>query len=181
MTRGSIMECERCKKNEATIHLTEIIKDVKSEVHLCEACAREVGLNAKLSNFSLSMPEMLSFLDLTEIDNTAEDFYCKVCGYSYLEYNKTGQLGCPDCYISFKESLDSIISGYHGDKKHMGKFPRYSSDSFKESIAVKTYMRVDSVEGIKKELDLAVFEERYEDAAVLRDRLKELKSEGAEL
>ena len=101
------MECERCKKNEATIHLTEIIKDIKSEVHLCEACAREVGLNAKLSNFSLSMPEMLSFLDLTEIDSTAEDFYCKVCGYSYLEYNKTGKLGCPDCYISFKESLDN--------------------------------------------------------------------------
>jgi hypothetical protein len=46
------------QRNEATVHLTEIIKNVKSEVHLCEACARGIGLNSKLSNFSLTVPDM---------------------------------------------------------------------------------------------------------------------------
>ena len=173
------MECERCKKSEATIHLTEIIKDVKSELHLCESCAKEVGLNAKLSNFSLSMPEMLSFLDLSEIDGSADDIHCRSCNHSFLEYGKTGMLGCPDCYDSFRESLAPVITGYHGDGKHIGKSPRYSADSFKETVLARNTGRDSSMDDLKKELETAVTEERYEDAAVLRDRLKVLMNKGA--
>ncbi len=173
------MECERCKKHEATIHLTEIIKDVKSELHLCESCAKEVGLNAKLSNFSLSMPEMLSFLDLSDIDGSAQDVHCRSCNYSFLQYGKTGALGCPDCYDSFRESLEPIIAGYHGERKHIGKSPRFSADSFRETVLARKTGTESSMDDLKKELETAVSEERYEDAAVLRDRLKVLMNEGA--
>jgi len=168
------MECERCKKCEATIHLTEIIKDVKSEIHLCEACAREVGLNAKLSNFSLSIPEMLSFLDITEIDENVEDARCKTCNRSFIEYNKTGKLGCPDCYDSFYDSMKSVVVSYHGDKKHVGKSPRYTIESIRETVTVNAPGKNKSLSELQRQLENAVMEERYEDAAVLRDRLKEV-------
>ena len=39
--------CQICKKNVATVQLTEIIKDKKREMHLCEQCAHRKGLPVK--------------------------------------------------------------------------------------------------------------------------------------
>jgi len=111
------MICEKCSQNDATIHLTEIIKNEKSEVHLCERCAREIGLNSKLSNFSISIPEMLSFLDLDEIDKNQDINQCRTCGFSYINYSTEGNLGCPDCYTYLKDQIMPVIAGFHGEKK----------------------------------------------------------------
>src|SRR4030042_4582376 len=129
------MICERCKNLEATIHLNEIIKDVKSEVHLCESCAREIGLNFKLSNFSLSIPEMLSFLDVSEIDEQASGGVCKNCGMSFMDYSREKQLGCPYCYQYLGDSLKSVIAGYHGAIRHIGKQPKNQAGINTDSYA----------------------------------------------
>ena len=34
------MLCERCHKNPATVHVTKVLNDKKTEVHLCEQCAK---------------------------------------------------------------------------------------------------------------------------------------------
>lgn len=174
-----IMLCERCKNIEATIHLTEIIKDVKSEVHLCESCAREIGLNSKLSNFSLSIPEMLSFLDVSEVDEFSAGSVCKSCGLSFMDYSRENKLGCSDCYGYLFDSLKSVIAGYHGATRHVGKQP-----SATVSIAPETYVRSTktvtpkkSIEELKNLLSRAVYEERYEEAAQLRDRINQVERE----
>jgi protein arginine kinase activator len=171
------MVCERCKINDATIHLTEIIKNVKSEIHLCENCAREIGLNAKLSNFTLSIPEMLSFLDANEINERSDDLRCKTCNYSFIDFSKTGKLGCPDCYESFKDALAPTILSHHGEKKHIGKSPVYGITSLKEAPARASSDMHASCAELQRQLKSAVLEERYEDAAVLRDRIKEIMGE----
>jgi protein arginine kinase activator len=172
------MFCERCKNIEATIHLTEIIKDVKSEVHLCENCAREIGLNSKLSNFSLSIPEMLSFLDVNEVDGYATGSVCKSCGVSFMDYSRENKLGCPDCYQYLGESLASIIAGYHGATRHTGKHPNnptgIAAETFTKAARVVNMRK--SVEELKGMLSRAVFEERYEEAAALRDKIREMET-----
>ena len=35
------MLCEKCNKNPATVHVTKIINNNNTELHLCEDCARE--------------------------------------------------------------------------------------------------------------------------------------------
>ena len=35
------MMCDICAKKKATVHLTEIVDEQMSEMHLCEECARE--------------------------------------------------------------------------------------------------------------------------------------------
>jgi protein arginine kinase activator len=172
-----MMQCERCKKSEATIHLTEIIKDVKSEVHLCESCARGIGLNSKLSNFSLSIPELLSFLDINEIEDSADGSMCKSCGITYLDFSREGKLGCPDCYLYLNDSLKSAILGYHGATRHIGKHPiNTGSDPRDQSLVnIRVLSEKKSVNELKKQLDKAVFDERYEEAAVLRDRIREIE------
>lgn len=168
------MKCERCKKNDATIHLSEIVKDVKSEVHLCEHCARDVGLNTKGSGFSLSLPEMLTFLsvdDLVDYDNSQ---VCSTCGCSFSEYKQEGKLGCSDCYIFLESQIEGVISNYYGEKQYSGKVPaNYDIPEERNLIQVQDKTKY-SVAELKSELDIAVNEERYEEAALLRDRIIEI-------
>ena len=35
------MTCDICGKKKATVHLTEIVDEQMSEMHLCEECARQ--------------------------------------------------------------------------------------------------------------------------------------------
>ncbi len=174
------MMCEKCRKNEATVHLTEIIKNVKSEVHLCEGCAREIGLNSKLSNFSLTVPDMLSFLNVDEAGEIVDSHHCKRCGTTFVDYKKTGKLGCPECYRYIKSALDPVIANYHGEKKHIGKMPsNFIEMKSTGKIFLETTTRVaektETLTELEKKLDLAVKDERYEEAAVFRDKIKKYK------
>ena len=49
------MLCEKCKKKEANVHISKNINGRATELHLCEACARESGellsMNQFLGNF----------------------------------------------------------------------------------------------------------------------------------
>ncbi|OHD70188.1 MAG: hypothetical protein A2W19_05215 [Spirochaetes bacterium RBG_16_49_21] len=173
------MQCERCKNIEATIHLTEIIKDVKSEVHLCESCARDIGLNSKLSNFSLSIPEMLSFLDIDEVDDYESGTVCKSCGFTFADYTREGKLGCPDCYRYLGDQLKSVILGFHGATKHVGKYPNTMTVK-NPGLSAKAVQAVNvkkTIEELKIELEKAIIGERYEEAAVLRDTIRATGSE----
>lgn len=173
------MQCERCNKNEATVHLTEIIKGVKSEVHLCEDCAREIGLNSKLSNFSLAVPDFLSFLneEIQDAHKSAEgqQLLCKKCGTLLKNVRKDRRVGCPLCYSYFHESLSDLI-GEHKESYHVGKIPANRIDI--SSYAVQEVHQPESeieVSLLKSQLDEAVSNEEYEQAAVLRDRIRELE------
>jgi len=76
-----------------------------------------------------------------------------------------------------------VIAGYHGAARHVGKQP-----SVPGSIATDTYVRTTRTVTIKKSLDdlknqlkRAVYEERYEEAAVLRDRINDMeRNKGSE-
>jgi protein arginine kinase activator len=172
-----MMQCERCKNIEATIHLTEIIKDVKSEVHLCESCARGIGVNSKLSNFSLSIPELLSFLDLNEVEDCVDGGMCKSCGLTFMDFSREGKLGCPDCYKYLNDSLKSVILGFHGATRHIGKHPNNTMAGDRDAYVkpVQVISEKKSIEELKRQLNKAVFEERYEEAAVIRDKIREIE------
>jgi len=172
------MKCEKCRQNDATIHLTEIIKNVKSEFHLCEKCARLVGINSKFSNFSLSVPDMLSFLDLDEVGDAVDSTVCANCGLTFLEYKRVGKLGCPRCYNYLKSSLEPVIRSYHGSYGHAGKVP---SNYVEANDCPAVFLEDKSREGerekslveLRSMLQSAIGDERYEDAAVLRDRIRD--------
>lgn len=175
------MFCERCKKKEATIHLSEIMKDIKSEVHLCEQCAREVGLNTKISNFTLTLPEMLTFLNVDEVDDFQGKKRCVTCGCDFIEYKTNGKLGCPDCYSYLADQLEPALVTFHGDARHCGKFPVHNITREVELNTSSTRAKSpDEIIRLQGELEDAVREERYEDAAVIRDRIKELSGSAAD-
>lgn len=172
------MKCERCKINESTVHLTEIIKGVKSEVHLCESCARDIGLNSKLSNFSLAVPDFLSFLsdEIKEINGEVTDeTVCKRCGTDYASVKKSHKMGCPFCYHYFSERLKDIQSS-NDTNGHRGRVPEHFSEIesvFKEKR--KDIELVNDVNKLQTQLSQAVDNEEYEQAALIRDKIKDLE------
>jgi protein arginine kinase activator len=167
------MLCERCQKRNATIHLTEIVKSVKSEVHLCEKCAREIGLNAKLSDFSLSVPDMLSFFNVEDVKNFHNSSICASCGLTFMEYKRHGKVGCTDCYTYLKKGLEKLILAYHGATTHVGKNPVHFVDDREEELEFFYEHEDESIIMLQEKLNGAIAEERYEDAAIIRDKIRE--------
>ena len=91
------MKCNICEKEDATVHLTEVVNDKVSKFHLCEKCAKEKS------------EEMQSHFELTDLLSGLMDFgpaasgeqaetgtgtKCALCGMTYFNFQKTGKLGC---------------------------------------------------------------------------------------
>lgn len=95
---------------------------------------------------------------------------CPTCHMTLERFAKSGKLGCSDCYGAFRPQMVQVLKSVHGNVTHTGKVPRNAS----EKIKIKR-----ELDELKAKLDAAVAAERYEDAAVLRDRIRELsKKEG---
>ncbi|HOK92906.1 MAG TPA: UvrB/UvrC motif-containing protein [Spirochaetota bacterium] len=180
------MLCDRCKTRIATIHLAEIIKDVKSEVHLCEVCARDVGFNTRISDSGIAIPDMLSFLNIDEIEDSISRSKCSFCGTDFIRYKQAGKLGCPECYVYLENELLPVINSLKNGAEYCGKFPANVKVKCKGSVDIteRAFKGADTenedsvlseIERLKEQLKDAVSEERYEDAANLRDRIRELE------
>lgn len=175
------MLCENCKTRPATVHLTEIIKDVKSELHLCETCAKEMGFNSQGESFSFSLQDVLSFLkidgELKEEENKV--LTCSFCGNNTKIYNDTQSLGCPYCYSYLEPEITTLIEGIQSNLQHFGKKPTgYKAPISIEEKNAETEKHLEderSITNLKKMLEEAVLHEEYEEAAKLRDRITDLE------
>lgn len=176
------MKCEKCNNNEATIHLTEIVKNVKTELHLCEQCARRAGVNSRVSHFSLSLHDMLSFINLEDLKNDSTDVSCGNCGLSFSQYKKSGMLGCPRCYLNMETRLLPSLKSLHDFEFYSGSTPSHfiepdGNNIFLTSSSENPEMpeEASQIMELQKKLDDAVFREQYEEAALIRDRIRELE------
>ncbi|MDP2939599.1 MAG: UvrB/UvrC motif-containing protein [Candidatus Omnitrophota bacterium] len=165
------MLCDICGKNQATVHLTEIVDEQMSELHLCENCSREKSLQMEQS-FGLS--ELLAGLSDfgKQVDSQEKvKLTCSSCGLSYENFRKLGRLGCSDCYVSFKKYLASLLKNIHGSSQHLGKTP------IKATKAVKAKSELQE---LKARLQRSIQLEEFEEAAKLRDKMRELEQKEKE-
>ena len=161
------MLCELCKQSQATVHLTEIINDQMSELHLCEACANQKGAQVE-SHFGLA--DLLS--GLADYGKTSEPEEvstkaCASCGMTYDDFRKVGRLGCADCYATFKRSLGSLLKRIHGSPIHVGKSP---ARLLKPAKIAKSELLE-----LKRKLEKAIQDEAFEEAARVRDQIRRIE------
>lgn len=163
------MQCEKCNKHRATVHLTEIEDGKRSEIHLCEACAQQAGVVAKAQP---QLSELLSALlasqkNGSQTPTAADKLTCPHCGTTFKQFRDEYLLGCPYDYEAFGEPLRAIIEkNQAGAKKHCGKVPARGHAGAKKQAEMMN---------LRNRLERAVREEDYETAAKLRDRLKQLE------
>jgi protein arginine kinase activator len=160
------MLCQRCKKKPATVHMTEIQGAEKKEVHLCEDCSQSEGVTLK---GQVSLADFLAGLIKTpatrEISKLAE-MKCPECGITYLDFQAKGRLGCPKDYEVFQKLIEPLVEKIHGSTEHVGKAPAHSLSGDTLRLRLAT---------LRKQLKLAIDNEKYELAAELRDEVRRLE------
>jgi len=159
------MLCDFCGKNPATVHLTEIINGKITEIHLCQVCAKKKSEEFQ-KQFSLA--DLLGeLIDVGSIDVSLPDIKCSYCGLKYQDFKQKGRLGCAHCYENFKSQLLPLLRKIHGSVKHQGKSPKIKT---KETLSLK-----EKIDELKGYLEKAIKLEEYEEAARIRDEIRELE------
>lgn len=165
------MKCNHCGKNEANTHYKRVINGKKEEMYLCEECARELGVMNDFSFEPFSMDTFFGNLlgaGAAALNSIAGVDRCTYCGSSFNDIVNSGKVGCANCYDRFESKLNPSIEKLHGRTRHVGKSVSYTVEEDEEQESV------DELTKLKEEMKLAIKEQRFEDAAIIRDKIKNL-------
>lgn len=180
--------CKVCNLRPATTHLTEVAwgNQPAQILHICSSCIRELGLD-----FQKAIPSVSSVLskqahgpDEEDMDamqqlvmgsgiasstqsSTADDT-CQGCGMGWQEFANHNRFGCEQDYVAFEERLAPVLEQIHGESEHAGRRPGNHDQ------ATAAAQRLDERRHLERALKLAVDNERFEEAARLRDDLQQL-------
>lgn len=177
------MECQECHQRSATLHFTQIVHGNKQEVSVCEECAQEKGYMTYPTEESHSLHNLLAGLlsfDSVQIGSHSDHMFkqpqsikCPTCELTFSEFKRTGKFGCATCYQAFSSRLNTIIRRVqNGNTKHYGKIPKRQGGSLHIKKQIKSY---------QLQLQQLIESESFEEAAVVRDQIKELKKHHSEL
>jgi protein arginine kinase activator len=187
-------KCDHCD-HEATVHEMTVRNGVKIEKHLCESCAASQGISGQPSApiNELIKHYVLSH-GLTPIPTTTAAAgraqVCPTCRMTFNEFRQHGLLGCPSCYLVFEGQLGPLLERAHdGGIKHSGKLPKrllgrpgQAQTPPAKTAAPRPMLDIEDraarLRKIRKQLELAVAAEKYEEAAKLRDELKKMSESG---
>lgn len=168
------MLCDICTKNQATVHLTEIVDEQMTELHLCEECAKQKSVQME-QQFGLSdlLGGLVDFGKHIE-GKEASKVKCPSCNLSYDDFKKIGKLGCSNCYNSFARYLTPLLKRIHGSSIHTGKSPRDVASPPRAGIVKKSEVKIpkSDLQDLKARLLEVIKLENFEEAAILRDKIK---------
>ncbi len=163
------MICQKCHKNIATIRYAEVIEGKVSERMICPACHQRMEQESR-SGFEIAgaapSPKRMAATRASDVRMTEK--FCPACGAQRSDVLKEGKVGCGDCYASFRDDIAQVLHGMHISLQHKGKTLHLND--------LREQLRQDlrSSRGL---LRSALKTENYEDAAVLRDRIRELEED----
>jgi protein arginine kinase activator len=159
-----VMKCGRCSK-PAVLHITELRQGEVQALHLCEGCAKEY-LNTQPSKAGVA-PDPEQEVDEAILEELDQQL-CPNCGIAFKEFRAQGRLGCPHDYVVFEDELLPLLENIHGETSHVGKIPKRSPQSSQLQFQLIK---------LRTELRSSVEEERYEDAARIRDSIRNLEAD----
>lgn len=175
------MKCDVCE-SEATVFLTQIINGQMTTVNLCDACSKAKGVTDE-AGFGLAE----AFLSTNTPESQAAEVVCGACGFTASQLKKIGRMGCPECYGAFREGLDNLLRAMHKGTRHVGKVPGKIPEVADESelpvaqppppapkARASKKSAAPSVAQLREQLDAAVRDERYEDAAAIKREIDRL-------
>ncbi len=167
------MICQECGQNEANVHIIKSVDGEKTELFLCEQCARSKEELEFSSESKYSLHELFSsilnqhLLGSREARNAAK-LQCPSCGLSFAQFSQIGRIGCSECFYAFEERLKPLLQRIHTGTAHTGKVPARAQSRVR-------YLR--ERDQLKEQLQEKIQNEEFEEAARLRDRIRNLEKE----
>ena len=169
------MICEHCKERHANVTVTQVQNGEKMERHYCEICASQfhpfqfdlqdepISLQQFITNW-FGSPTKANSKEGQSQKSTQKN--CPTCGMSYSQFLKKGKFGCASCYTTFRAYLPPLLNKLHAGSKH--------KPTGEEVISPMHQLQL-QVQQMREKIKIAIEEERFEDAAKLRDEIKELE------
>jgi protein arginine kinase activator len=158
------MLCTKCGVKNAVLHYTKNYNGEITEHHLCQECAQEEGL---FGNLSLDFGDLFKDVFGNEfIPSHTPSLRCPECGMTLDLFEKTGRMGCSECYDTFYSQITPVLKRIHGSTVHTGKLTKEVQGE------VKAKRQIDR---LRKELKEAITNEEFEKAASLRDQIREME------
>ena len=174
--------CQNCNKNVAVVHSSEMVDGkLVRESHLCEGCAAQAGLPPTQKVLALTNADILGLLNLPRGSRREAEVECPSCGMKLQEFRVKGRLGCPKDYEVFRAQLEGLLEKVQGSIRHTGRRPAKAPAEEGAPAEGRTVPRrappagEKALEGLRRRLAQAVMEEKYEDAARLRDQIAEVE------
>lgn len=147
------MKCEKCGINDANVRIEKNINGNVSRYRLCSKCAKEMNIGVRFSLFNNMFNN--SLFDTSSIRRLLGNSNDMVDDFGFIDSGESDM---------FNDDFDSLLNNMSQSKKYNSK--RY----FKKKSNKK-----DSIDDLEAKLQLAIKEERYEDAAKYRDEIKKIK------
>jgi protein arginine kinase activator len=167
------MLCDQCRERDAVVHLTQIVGQSVAQVHLCERCAAERGIETTVAEPKHPLGDFLQAVQHQASQLPGDLPRCAYCGTSLQEFRASGRLGCAHCYAAFDQSLRELLRRVHGATRHAGWRPTAAAPV--PAGDPSTVDRASRIAVLREELARAVAAEAFESAAALRDQIRALE------
>ena len=164
------MTCDFCEQ-KATVFLTQLVEGQMKKVCLCDNCAKERGVTDP-TGFSLAdlllggLPGGPGTVSSSASAITpGNGKKCVTCGFTLDDLKRVRRFGCSDCYATFSDEVAQMVRGMHKGTSHIGKVP--------EGLMAVQF-RNQRIEELRSRLEQAITSESYEEAASIRDEIRNL-------
>lgn len=161
------MVCDACKERDAVVHLTQIVDAAVTQLHLCEKCAAEKGVETTVSMPKHGTADFLQAVHQQVAQAHGDAVRCTFCDSTLKDFRATGRLGCARCYSAFEASLRDLLRRVHGSSRHLGAAYQPPDAGLPEGAGILGELR--------DRLRRAIQTEQFELAADLRDRIRVLE------
>lgn len=169
--------------NLPSLHVTEVSSDgEKCEMMLCHECGKQYMGEEEVTLGNIIGKMLGSMMGVPAQQREPERPKTCRCGTTFAEFHAKGRLGCGACYDTFRSEIEAILpkigqGGEGGTDPHAGKRPTADDDEVAiipadHPAPPSTEDEVVRLEGL---MAAAVKDERYEDAAMYRDRIRGLR------
>ena len=169
------MMCDECGIRPAQFHLTTISGEEKTERNLCPVCMAKYQKQIPGLDFTNLAGLISGFLESAAAARNGEEqadenagITCPNCGTTYAMFQKSGMLGCAQCYQAFRKPLEGLLMRVHGNTQHAGRIP----GGVKSDVSIRM-----NIDRLRHERVKAIAAEEYEEAARLRDQIRALKQQ----
>lgn len=167
------MLCQECRRNEATIHIVKNANGKQTELNLCEHCARkkeelDFSFEPQFSLHKLFTSILNQSLGENREAMLAANDKCPACNLTFAQFSQIGRLGCSECLNAFEGNLKPLLRRIHAGCTHTGKVP---------AKARSRVNKIRELDQLKEDLKEKIQSERFEEAAILRDRIKVMEEE----
>jgi protein arginine kinase activator len=160
------MLCDQCGERDAVVHVTQVVENAVTQLHLCEKCAAAKGVETTVAAPKHPLAGVLQAAQ-DQLAVTGDATRCAFCGTTQKDFRASGRLGCAHCYGAFAESLRELLRRVHGNSRHVGR-------RFK-ALNPEASSRAGSLAVLRERLQQAVDREEFETAAALRDEIMGLE------